>query len=176
MLSDNGFLPTTTQNVFSYTKIPRTLWYVKLSGGSFLKGILKFLHCRDAPLESSQNGIVKSYTKHLDVLLSMSSARTKNVFTIPLRQILNILHTSFKWDSGIVSLWKLSVFLNLPTIHLTNVSLTMPKPLIVWVTINCGKFWKRWEYQTTSPAAWETCMQVRKQQLELTMEPQTGSK
>ena len=27
--------------------------------------------------------------------------------------------------------------------------LTMPKPLIVWVTINCGKFWKRWKYQTT---------------------------
>ena len=26
--------------------------------------------------------------------------------------------------------------------------LTMPKPLTVWITINCGKFWKRWEYQT----------------------------
>ena len=43
----------------------------------------------------------------------------------------------------------------------------MPKPLIVWITINCGKFWKRWEYQTTWPASWEICMQVRKQQLEL---------
>ena len=39
-----------------------------------------------------------------------------------------------------------------------------------------GKFWKRWEYQTTWPASWETCMQVRKQQLELDMEQQTGSK
>ena len=37
------------------------------------------------------------------------------------------------------------------------------------------KFWKRWEYQTTWPASWETYMQVRKQQLELDME-QTGSK
>ena len=46
----------------------------------------------------------------------------------------------------------------------------------VWITINCGKFWKRWEYQTTWPASWETCMQVRKQQLELDMEKQTGSK
>ena len=27
--------------------------------------------------------------------------------------------------------------------------LTMPKPLTVWITINCGKFFKRWEYQTT---------------------------
>ena len=39
-----------------------------------------------------------------------------------------------------------------------------------------GKFWKRWEYQTTWPASWETCMQVRKQQLEQDMEQQTGSK
>ena len=43
-------------------------------------------------------------------------------------------------------------------------------------TINSGIFWKRWEYQTTGPASWETCMQVRKQQLELDMEQQTGSK
>ena len=54
--------------------------------------------------------------------------------------------------------------------------LTMPKPLTVWITINCGKFFKRWEYQTIWPACWETCMQVRKQQLELDMEQQTGSR
>ena len=30
-----------------------------------------------------------------------------------------------------------------------SASLTMPKPLTVWITTNCGKFWKRWEYQTT---------------------------
>ena len=54
--------------------------------------------------------------------------------------------------------------------------LTMPKPLTVWITINCGKFWKRWEYQTTWPASWETYMQVRNQQLELDMEQQTGFK
>ena len=50
------------------------------------------------------------------------------------------------------------------------------KPLTVWITINCGKFWKRWEYQTTWPGSWETCMQVRMEQLELDMEQQTGSK
>ena len=50
------------------------------------------------------------------------------------------------------------------------------KPLTVSITINCGKFWKRWEYQTTWPASWEICMQVKKQQLELDMEQQTGSK
>ena len=39
-----------------------------------------------------------------------------------------------------------------------------------------GKFFKRWEYQTSWPASWEICMQVKKQQLELDMEQQTGSK
>jgi len=43
----------------------------------------------------------------------------------------------------------------------------------VCITTNCGKFWKKWEYQTTWPASWETC---RKPQLELNMEQQTGSK
>ena len=46
---------------------------------------------------------------------------------------------------------------------------TMTKPLTVWITINCEKFWKRWEYQTTWPASWEIWMQVMKQQLELNM-------
>ena len=46
----------------------------------------------------------------------------------------------------------------------------------MWITISCGKFWKRWEHQTTGPASWETCMQLRKQQLDLDIEQQTGSK
>ena len=58
----------------------------------------------------------------------------------------------------------------------TYALLAMGKPLIVWITTNCGKFWKRWEYQTTWPAFWEICMQVKKQQLEPDMEQQTGSK
>ena len=56
----------------------------------------------------------------------------------------------------------------------TSALLTMPKPLTVWITINCGKFFTRWEYQTTWTASWETCMQVRKQQLELDMGQQTS--
>ena len=39
-----------------------------------------------------------------------------------------------------------------------------------------GKFWERWEYQTTWPASREICIQVKKQQLELDMEQWTGSK
>ena len=52
----------------------------------------------------------------------------------------------------------------------------MPKLLTVWITDNCGEFIKRWEYQTTSPASWEICNQVKKQQLELDMEQQMDSK
>ena len=52
----------------------------------------------------------------------------------------------------------------------TSALWTMPKPLTVWITTDCGKFWKRWDYQTTWPASWEICMQVRKQQLELDVE------
>ena len=67
----------------------------------------------------------------------------------------------------------------------TSASLTMLKtsasalltiPLTVWITTNCGKFLNTWESQTTIPASWETCMQVKKQQLELDMEQQTDSK
>ena len=46
----------------------------------------------------------------------------------------------------------------------------------VYITTNCGKLLKRWEYQTSLPASWETCVQVKKQQLELDMEQWTGSK
>ena len=53
----------------------------------------------------------------------------------------------------------------------TSASLTVLKPLTVWISRNCGKFLKRWEYPTTLPASWETCVQVKKQQLELDMEP-----
>ena len=58
----------------------------------------------------------------------------------------------------------------------TSVSLTMLKALTMWSTTNGGKFLKRWEYQTTLPASWETCVQVKKQQIEPQIEQWTGSK
>ena len=45
----------------------------------------------------------------------------------------------------------------------TSASLTTLKPLTMWITTNCGKFLKRWEYQTTLPVSQETCMWVKKQ-------------
>ena len=58
----------------------------------------------------------------------------------------------------------------------TSALLTVPKPLTVWITINCEKFLKSWEYHITLPASRKTCMQVKKQQLGMDMEQQTGSK
>ena len=52
----------------------------------------------------------------------------------------------------------------------TSASLTMLTPLTVWIITNCGKFLKRWEYQTTLPVSWKTCIWVKKQQLEPDME------
>ena len=46
----------------------------------------------------------------------------------------------------------------------------------MWITTNCGKFFKKWEYQSTLPASRETCMQVKKQELEPYIEQRTGSK
>ena len=60
--------------------------------------------------------------------------------------------------------------------NINSALLTTPKPSTVWITINCGKLWKRCEYRTTWPASWETYTQVRRQQLKLDMEQQTGSK
>ena len=74
------------------------------------------------------------------------------------------------------------VFLALSSISLhwsityTFALLNMPKPLNVWSTINYGKFLKRWEYQTTWPASWEICVQVKKEQLEPDMEQWTDYK
>ena len=46
----------------------------------------------------------------------------------------------------------------------------MLKPLTVWITTNCGKFLKKWEYPTTLPASWQTRIQVKKQLLEPDLE------
>ena len=58
----------------------------------------------------------------------------------------------------------------------TSISLTMLNLLTVWTIENCGKLLKKWEYQTTLPISWETCMWIKTQQLEPEMEQLTGSK
>ena len=58
----------------------------------------------------------------------------------------------------------------------TSALLVIRKPYTVQITTTCGKCLKRQEYETTLPVSWEICIQVKKQQLELDMEQQTGSK
>ena len=85
----------------------------------------------------------------------------------------SICHEVMRLDAMILVYWMLSFK---PTFSLSSFTfITRLFSSSVWITINSGKFWKRWEYQTTWAASWETCMQVRKQQLELDMEQQTGS-
>ena len=55
-----------------------------------------------------------------------------------------------------------------------SASLTMLKPLTMWITTNCGIFSKKWEYQAMLPVSWETCMKAKKQQLEPDMKQWTG--
>ena len=61
---------------------------------------------------------------------------------------------------------------------LSNTTALLSQGQSLWLckSQQTGKFWKRWEYQITWPGSWEICMQIRKQQLELDTEPQTGSK
>ena len=56
-----------------------------------------------------------------------------------------------------------------------SASLTTLKALTVWITTNCGKLLKLWDYSTTFSVSWETSMQVKKQWLEPYMEQMTGS-
>ena len=110
------------------------------------------------------------------VMLKILQARFRNTWTVNFQMFKLVLEKAeepeIKLQTSARS-WKKQ-----ESSRTTSISalLTMPKPLTVWIIICCGKFWKRWEYQNTLPASWETCMQVRKQQLELDMEQQTGSK
>ena len=72
--------------------------------------------------------------------------------------------------------WIIEKIKRTPEKTFTSASLTMLKPLTVWITTKCGKCCKRWEYQTTLPASWETYIQIKRQQLEPDMEQWTGSK
>ena len=96
------------------------------------------------------------------------------MFMSSLRQETNLL-SLFKTRFGYLAFRLYTHWDSTSTVHLL---------LLYW---RCQSFWlcgsqqigkvlKRWGYQTTLPASWEICMQVRKQQLEMDMEQQTGSK
>ena len=118
---------------------------------------------------------------HTIVLTSQASKVMLKILQARLQQYMNHelpnVHVGFRKGRGttyqIANIcWIIEKARELQEKHL----LLLIKPLTVWITTNCGKFFRRWEYQTTWPVLWEICMQVRKQQLELDMEQQTGSK
>ena len=80
----------------------------------------------------------------------------------------HILHVSYESD--------LMVYFCKQTYPRRRKWLLSLNPLTMWITTRCGKFLKWWEYQTTLPISWETCMWVKKEQLEPDMEQQTSSK
>ena len=115
-------------------------------------------------------------------LISHASKVTLKILQARLQQYLNWEFQMYKLDSEKAE----EPEIKLPTSvgserkpgnsRKTSASLTMLKPLTVWITTKYRKFFKKWEYQTILPATWEVHMQVKKQQLELDMEQQTGSK
>ena len=148
----------------------------KLSSGHRTgKGQFSFQSQRKAMPKNAQT-TAQLHSSHTLVMLKISKPGFSNTWTLNLQKFKLVLEKAEKpqiklpTSTGSLKKQKSS--------RKTSISalLTMPKPLTVWITINCGKFWKRWEYKTTWPASWEICMQVRKQQLELDMEQQTGSK
>ena len=147
------------------------------SGHRTGKGQFSFQSQRQAMPKNAQTTAQLHYSHTLvKWCLKFSKPGFSNMWTVNFQMFKLVLEkaeepeiklpTSARWSKKQESSRKTSI----------SAVLTMPKPLSVWITINCGKFWKRWEYQTTWPASWEICMQVRKQQLELDMEQQTGSK
>ena len=132
-----------------------------------------------------KNGNAKEYSKYWTIaLISCSKINAPKFFKPGFSNTWTVNFQMFKLvlEKAEEPEIKLPIFDGSPkrqeSSRKTSISalLTMPKPLTLWITKNCGKFWKRWEYQTTWPTSWETRMQVRKQELELDMEQQTGSK
>ena len=110
------------------------------------------------------------------VMLKILQARLRNTWTVNLQMFNMVLEKAEEPEIKLPTTSGSSKKQENSRKTSASALLTTPKPLTVWITINCGKFWKRWEYQTTWSASWEICMQVRKQQLELDMEQRTGSK
>ena len=117
--------------------------------------------------ECSYNHMITLISHASKVMLKILQASFSNTWTVNIQMFKLVLEKAEKPEIKLPT--SAGSLKNQESSKKTSISplLAMPKPLTVWITINCGKLWKRWEYQTTWPASWEICMQVRKQQLEL---------
>ena len=110
-------------------------------------------------------GTLHSNGYTLPFLLCLSSLFFSQLFVRPPPTTILPFCISFSWGWSLITA---SCTMSRTSVHSSSGTL--------WNIPLCGKFLKRWEYLTTWPASWEICMQVKKQQLELDMEQQTGSK
>ena len=146
------------------------------SGHNTGKGQFSFQSQRKSMPKNTQTTTVALISHASKVMLKILQAGFSNAWTMNFQMFKLLLEKAEEPEIKLPTSTGLSKKQGSSRKTSISVLLTVPKPLTVWITINCGKFWKRWEYQTTWPASWEICMQVRKQQLELDMEQQTGSK
>ena len=98
---------------------------------------------------------------HIIALFSHASKVMLKILQVGLQQYMNWevpdVQTGFRKGRGtrdqIANIHWVIIKARFPEKTSTSASLTMLKPLTVWITTNCGKFFKRWEYQTTLPAS-----------------------
>ena len=150
---------------FSTTK--PALWKWKWSR-SVVSDSLRPVDC--SPPGSSVHGILQARIMEWVAISFSSSLANANTWTVNFLMFKLVLEKAEEPDiklSTSAGSWKKQESSRKTS---TSALLTMPKPLTVWITINCGKILERWECQTTWPASWEICMQVRIQPLELDME------
>ena len=135
-------LPTegTWQFVFMLFSYKKWLWSSKQS----------------LPLSSPHNPPYPKENSVEQTINSSCSWRLKPVFDTFAQQAESKSTINFFiWYLFILKLYstkmKMLIVLEILSSRKTSISalLTMPKLLTVWITINCGKFWKRWAYQTT---------------------------
>ena len=98
------------------------------------------------------------------VMLKILQARLQQYMNCELPDVQSGFRKGKRTRDQIVNICCIIEKARVPENHLLLLYWLPPKPLTVWITTNCGKFFKRWEYQTTLPASWEICMQVKKKQ------------
>ena len=116
---------------------------------------------------------------HTTALISHASKVMLKILQVRLQQYMNRELQMFKLDLEKVEEPEIKLPTSIAREFQKNIYfcfIDYAKALTMWITTNCGKYLKRWEYQTTLPASWEICRQVKRQHLELDMEQQTGSK
>ena len=133
-----------------------------------------------------KKGNAKDYSNyHTIALISHGSKVKLKIYQARIQQYVNWelpdVQTGFRkgratWDQIANIHWILEKTREFQKNIFCFIDYTKAHLFTVWITTNCGKFSKRWEYQTTLLASWETCMQVKKPYLELDMEQWTGSK